>query len=76
MFHGFDESFIRGRLQRSAGEFNVGFVASHGHAGSGTKTTRNNQNRFEIDNFRNDIDYVKIKWHGCFSSSCPYSLKP
>jgi len=61
---GIDESFITGRLQASAREFNVGFVVSHGHAGRGTESTWNNQHGFEIGNFGNDIHDIEVERHG------------
>ncbi len=58
-----------GTIEIVAGEEDVGLVASHGHAGGGTKSTRHDQNGFEVDDFRNDVLYLQIKRHARFSFS-------
>jgi hypothetical protein len=75
LFHRFDEAFIGGRLEKSAEEFDVGLVVSHGQSGGWTKSARNNQNRFAAGSFSNDIGLIEIHWHDRFSLSLFLEVK-
>jgi hypothetical protein len=73
--HALDESFIRSRLQKSPGKFNVVFVASHGQAGGRTKSARHDENGLELVDFRNDIFHIETKRHGRFLlSRVPFAI--